>query len=176
MLRLIISGLLILSGMVISASVHASRECLIPKLKIVSLEDKVVPLQMYLGKVVIVAFWTTWCSPCRNSELPGLIALRKQIPNADFHILAISNDAEKKEVQRYLGHPTIDFGVLEDNVFFDPNYETYHAIIGQNMAEVHPYAVIINKNGCIIKKVAGIHDWLSKPTVNLINRLLNNYD
>jgi len=43
------------------------------------------------GKVVIVEFWATWCSPC-ISAIPHLNGLAKEFRNQNVVFLAITDD------------------------------------------------------------------------------------
>jgi thiol-disulfide isomerase/thioredoxin len=55
-----------------------------------SLDGSKVRLSDFRGKVVLLSFWTTWCSSCLG-EMPELIALRKKHPDA-LVILGVSLD------------------------------------------------------------------------------------
>jgi peroxiredoxin/mono/diheme cytochrome c family protein len=48
-------------------------------------------LEQYRGKVVVVAFWGTTCTPCRK-ELPELARLAKRLENFGLVVLAICLD------------------------------------------------------------------------------------
>ena len=56
-------------------------------------DGKVIKLSDYKGKVVLVDFWASWCSPCRE-EMPELIKFYKTHGNSDFEILAVNIDKD----------------------------------------------------------------------------------
>jgi thiol-disulfide isomerase/thioredoxin len=65
------------------------------------LSDKTVRLSDFKGKVVLLNFWTTWCTGCL-AEIPDLIELQKRNPE-QFVLLGISLDGQS-EVDEH-GHP-----------------------------------------------------------------------
>jgi cytochrome c biogenesis protein CcmG/thiol:disulfide interchange protein DsbE len=52
-----------------------------------------VALADYKGKVVLVNFWATWCSPCRI-EIPWFIEFQKTYKDRGFTVLGLSLDEE----------------------------------------------------------------------------------
>jgi thiol-disulfide isomerase/thioredoxin len=60
-----------------------------PSLSFVTLDGRPVTSASLSGRVVILAFWATWCSPCQQ-ELPELQKLYEQIrnnPNVAFYVV-----------------------------------------------------------------------------------------
>jgi len=55
-----------------------------------TLTGEVIRLSDLRGRVVLINFWTTWCTACVG-ELPELVALQKQKPK-NFKILGVSLD------------------------------------------------------------------------------------
>jgi len=43
------------------------------------------------GRVVLVNFWATWCSPCLK-EIPMLLQLQAELADRDFSLIAVSLD------------------------------------------------------------------------------------
>jgi peroxiredoxin len=76
------------------------------------LQGKTWHLQDLRGKVVLVNFWATWCSPCRK-EMPDLQALYEKYKDQGFAVLAIS-DEEAAKVTLFLAERKISYPVLLD--------------------------------------------------------------
>ena len=60
-----------------------------------TLDGRLVQLADYRGKVVLINFWTTWCTAC-VSEIPELIALQREHAG-DLVILGVSLDSVPDE-------------------------------------------------------------------------------
>ena len=74
---------------------------------------EVMSLSDYLGTMVYVDFWASYCKPCRES-FPMLSKLRDQFDREVFEILAISNDFNPKESLRFINRYKATFPVLSD--------------------------------------------------------------
>ena len=63
-------------------------------------DGNTISLEDYKGKLVLLDFWGSWCSPCRASH-PHLKELYKEYKDKDFEIIAIANEVVKSpEEQR----------------------------------------------------------------------------
>lgn len=52
------------------------------------------------GKVLIINFWATWCSPCVK-EFPGLMNLRREFSEDELTIVGISMDYGMRPVEKF---------------------------------------------------------------------------
>jgi len=70
-----------------------------PPFTLQNVADQPVSLKNYAGKWLILDFWGTWCSPCKE-EMPGLNAYYQEIkkgavPGVDFLSIACYDTKEK---------------------------------------------------------------------------------
>ena len=59
--------------------------------------DGRAPAAVGTGDAVLVAFWATWCGPCRD-ELPGLLALARR-PPASITLVTYGEDEDEAAVR-----------------------------------------------------------------------------
>ena len=68
-----------------------------PPLVVPRLDGGVFDLAALRGKVVIINFWATWCSPCR-AEMPQLDAFYKRYRARGLELLGVSvDDAQDRD-------------------------------------------------------------------------------
>lgn len=68
----------------------------LPHTVVPSLRGDWVDLSTYKGQVVLIAFWTTWCSGCVD-EVPSLIRLQEKFSAKGFTVVAIAVDDQGEE-------------------------------------------------------------------------------
>lgn len=134
-----------------------------PLFELKDLDGKKTALSQYRGKVVLLNFWATWCSPCR-SEMPSLTDLYSDFKDRGFVVLAVSVDTSERSVKSFVSAEKIGFPVLVDkdkDVYFDQ-----YGIVGI------PVSFLIDRNGLIAEKFVGERQWNSPEMKNKILRLL----
>ena len=74
-----------------------------PALIVSTLDARVFDLAAQRGKVAIVNFWASWCSPCR-AEMPQLDAFYRRYHARGLELLGVSVDApaDRDEVVRIM--------------------------------------------------------------------------
>jgi peroxiredoxin len=66
-----------------------------------SLTGEPVSVAKYKGKVVLLDFWATWCSPCVH-EMPNVKKIYDQYHAKGFEIIGISLDNAKEKLTEYI--------------------------------------------------------------------------
>ncbi len=65
-----------------------------PEIELPNAADSIVKLSSYLGKVVLIDFWASWCAPCRQAN-PYIQKLYKKNKANGFEVFAVSLDVKK---------------------------------------------------------------------------------
>lgn len=71
------------------------------ELKGKTLDGRSLDLSAYRGKVVLVAYWATWCEPCL-AELPQLQALSQQYRAQGFEIVGVNLDLSDNDLDKFV--------------------------------------------------------------------------
>lgn len=120
-----------------------------PPYALADLEGKVVKNTDFLGKVVILDFWATWCGPCK-AEIPDFIALQDKYKGRGLEIVGLSvDDGGASDVKPFADEHKINYTMLLANA------ETARAYGGISGI---PTTFIVDKQGKIVKKFLGQTD------------------
>jgi len=66
------------------------------------------------GRVLIINYWATWCSPCVK-EFPGLMNVRREFAESDLSIVGISVDYNPKPVENFIKQNKVNFPIFLDD-------------------------------------------------------------
>jgi cytochrome c biogenesis protein CcmG, thiol:disulfide interchange protein DsbE len=91
----------------------------VPQYEVVALDGSAKGAAAMTGKVTLVHFWATWCSPCRE-EMPALDKFYREHRQDGFEVLAISvedaeDEAKVRELARQYAFPV----AMKDNAKLD---------------------------------------------------------
>jgi len=95
-----------------------------PPLEVPELDGHPFDLAKLRGKVVLINFWATWCSPCRI-EMPTLDALYRRYHARGLELLGLSIDeapdaARVRQVMRRFSYPGALASAARVNGFGEP--------------------------------------------------------
>lgn len=122
-------------------------------------------LSSYRGKVVLVSFWATWCSPCL-AELPQLKRLAEEYATKDVVILSVSIDDARTLTQ--VRNKVRQLGITHP-VLLDPDSA---AAVGFNPTGSVPFTALLDRTGRIAERHNGFNAGDEVALKAAIDRLL----
>lgn len=135
--RRILLGCLLLTAVVAVAGDEQNEPA--PRFRAKTLSGENFNNQSVKGKVVLLEFWTTWCSYCRDEE--ALVErIDKEFSSKGLIVLAVDVAESKKTVKKYLEqHPRSCRIVLTEDTNLAAMYQ----------ANSYPIYVVIDRDGNI---------------------------
>ena len=104
-----------------------------------------VHLSDYRGKVVLVNFWATWCSPCQE-EMPVLDAYYQAHHDAGFVLLGVNVSDRPPEAAAYFEEAGYSFPLV-----FDPPGNVLIDLGARGL----PVSLLIDRDGHLVEKWVG---------------------
>jgi thiol-disulfide isomerase/thioredoxin len=118
-----------------------------PPLQAQDLVGKPVSKETWVGKVVIVNFWATWCPPCRV-EIPELIKLKKEYGDR-LEIVGISEDDDPPEsVLKFARQKGMTYPIVMATPELIESYGGVPAL---------PTSFLIDTQGRVVQKHSGLY-------------------
>jgi thiol-disulfide isomerase/thioredoxin len=116
-----------------------------PPLAGTSIEGHALSLSNWLGSVVVVVFWASWCTPCQ-AEQPAVDALARQEMQSGVHFAGVSVDADRSAAQSYVTRFSVPYDSLLD--------ASQSLVIGFEVAGP-PTTFVIDKAGRVAAQLVG---------------------
>jgi thiol-disulfide isomerase/thioredoxin len=125
-------------------------------------------LSDFHGKVTLVNYWATWCTPCVE-EMPTLGGLARHFAGRVNVIpISIDTDTSKAKAQdelRRLGGGALPF-------YIEPTSSIIFDIQAQGAPQGMPTSILYDSNGRELLRVTGRGDWVSPEAVAMIDQAL----
>ncbi len=117
-----------------------------PDFALPDLDGKTVKLSDFKGKVIILDFWATWCSPCVY-EIPHFIELYEQYKENGFQMIGIAfQSGSASNIRQFVEKHGINYPILMGNRVIAREYGGINAI---------PTTFVIDRQGRIVQKYIG---------------------
>jgi cytochrome c biogenesis protein CcmG/thiol:disulfide interchange protein DsbE len=119
-------------------------------------------LAAYKGRVVVVDFWASWCTPCRRS-IPWLNQMRAKYGDRGLVVIGVNVDKDGEDAARFLREVPIDFDVV-----YDPAGE----LAAHYGVEGMPSTYVYSRDGALVARHLGFQNAKRPEYEALLGRLL----
>lgn len=113
------------------------------------LDGAKVPLRQWRGKVLVVNFWATWCTPCRE-EIPEFIKFQQASGPRGVQFVGIAID-ELARVAPYAKEIGINYPILIGGF---ESLELSRAL--GNRKGVLPFTLVVDRTGKAVSATIGV--------------------
>jgi peroxiredoxin len=113
-------------------------------------DGNLVTSDQFKGKVVVLDFWATWCTPCK-AEIPGYIELQRKYAAEGLAFVGVSVDQDGQQiVKKFIKDHGINYTIV---LAGDSDIQTAYGDIS-----MIPTTFIIDRTGQIRDKKVGKED------------------
>ena len=120
--------------------------------------DKKINIKEFNGNLLLLNFWATWCSPCKE-EMPSLDRLQVNQNLSNLKIFAINISQEsKKKVDSFFEDLNIEN--------FDPYFDAPTTLAKTFSLRGVPTSILIDKDGKEFARIMGSIDFNDKIFIN----------
>jgi len=142
----------------------SSRTVAAPEFWLRDLDGTVRSLASFRGRVVLLNFWATWCTPCR-AEMPMLETLSQAYKDHDFEVVGVASDVQGIEVvQPFVTQLHLSFPILLDST------GQVTRLYGVTSL---PTTYLLDREGRLVTVAIGSHDWANADARALLMSLFN---
>lgn len=120
-----------------------------PDFALPDIDGQMHRLSDYLGKVVVVNFWATWCPPCRE-EMPAMQRAWEQLRDEGIVILAVNIGENEDQIFTFTGNYAVDFPLLMDRD---------SSAIRQWPIKGLPTSYVVDPTGRVVYRAIGGRAW-----------------
>ena len=129
-----------------------------------NINNKLMNLNDFKDKFLIINFWATWCAPCRE-EMPSLDKLSSEKNFNNLEILPINVGSEKISKSKIFFE---EVGIKKLKIYHDIDMKLPNKLLLRGL----PTTLLINKKGEEFARILGSVDFEDKKLI----KWLKNFD
>lgn len=118
-----------------------------------SIEGGNLSIAEYKGKVTLVVYWGTWCTPC-TADMPFIVTLHKRYKKQGFEVMGINMDKKGSEsrIAQYKKSQEIEFRSLSEPGGLDGGLALQYGVVSA------PTMFLIGRDGRVLRRSTSISD------------------
>ncbi len=139
------------------------REEIAPDFQLTTLQGQQLSMQGLTGRVVVMDFWATWCSPCRQS-VPELKELTRKYPTEKLVLISVSADSDEGAWREFVAKKKMDWAQYRDpegrilESFGIHSFPTYLVIDGEGVIKerikgLNPQETVVHRLRDVLGKM-----------------------
>lgn len=118
----------------------------------------------FVGKVVLLNIWATWCGPCRR-EMPALDRVQSTLGGAEFEVISLSIDrAGIGAVRKFYA----EVGVRNLGLYIDSSGKAARELGAVGV----PATLLIDREGRELGRLMGPAEWDEPEIVEFLRRVV----
>jgi thiol-disulfide isomerase/thioredoxin len=115
----------------------------LPEISLPNVNDSVINLSSFKGKVVLVDFWASWCGPCRATN-PSVVKLYNKYKDRGFEVFGVSIDDKKNAWIKAIKQDRIKYTQVNDTGGW------YSKVAVAFKIEAIPASFLLDKQGNVV--------------------------
>jgi peroxiredoxin len=132
-----------------------------PDVELEQLGGGTVSVKGYEGKALVLAFWASWCGPCRH-EMPELDAMWKDMRAGGVEVLGVNVDRDEADAVAWLKEHPVSFPIA-----LDPDSE----LLGQYNVNSMPTTFVVDRKGVVRSRTVGFKSEYMVEIIDLLKTL-----
>ncbi len=136
---------------------------LVPDFRLIDLDGNEHAPENYRGRILMLNFWATWCSPCR-AEMDSMARLSELMQGQPFTMLAVAMSQTREQLRHYSVDNPHPFPLLADT---DGKVSETFGVQGL------PTTYIAARSGRLVYRAQGGRQWDSPRMQRAFDLLLS---
>jgi thiol-disulfide isomerase/thioredoxin len=122
------------------------------------INQKIINLDDFKGKLILLNFWATWCAPCKE-EMPSLDNLQSNINRNNLKIYPIMSDREDSSKSEFFFE---ELDIKNLDIYIDAPITLAKKFSLRGV----PTTILLNKQGKEFARIMGSIDFNNKEFIN----------